>query len=66
MRIAIPRLLAPAALLAAALFALTPAPLPADEGMWTLDNLPLRPLEERYGFVPTPQWLEHVQKASRP
>jgi hypothetical protein len=35
----------------------------ADDGMWTLDNLPMQHLQERYGFVPTPQWVEHVQKA---
>jgi hypothetical protein len=36
----------------------------ADEGMWTLDNLPLKRLQERYGFAPTPQWVEHVQKSA--
>ena len=25
--------------------------LRADEGMWTFDNLPLRQLKEKYGFV---------------
>ena len=40
------------------------APAAADEGMWTLDNLPLQQLQARYGFTPTPAWLEHVQKAS--
>ena len=35
----------------------------ADDGMWTLDNLPVQRLQERYGFTPTPQWVEHVQKA---
>lgn len=54
------------------LFALTAAiallagilPLQAEEGMWTLDNLPLKQLKEKYGFAPTPQWLEHVRLAS--
>src|SRR3970282_1074912 len=32
----------------------------ADEGMWTFDNLPLKLLEERYGFKPTPEWLDHI------
>ena len=44
--------------------ALTPAVARADEGMWTLDHLPLQQLQQRYGFTPTPEWIEHVQKAS--
>ncbi len=36
----------------------------ADEGMWTFDHLPLQRLQERYGFTPSPQWIEHVQKAA--
>jgi hypothetical protein len=52
--------LAVAALAVAALV----VPALADEGMWTFDNLPLQLLQERYGFTPTPQWIEHVQKAS--
>jgi hypothetical protein len=36
----------------------------ADEGMWTLDNLPLQQLETRYGFKPTPEWVEHVRLSS--
>ncbi len=27
----------------------------ADEGMWTLDNPPLKQLKEKYGFEPTPR-----------
>ena len=41
-----------------------PAAVRADEGMWTFDHLPLQQLQERYGFAPTPEWIEHVQKAS--
>src|SRR6266478_4411129 len=36
----------------------------ADEGMWLFDNPPLKQLKEKYQFEPTPQWLEHLQKAS--
>src|SRR5438094_1034614 len=36
----------------------------ADEGMWLFDAPPLKQLKEKYQFEPTPQWLEHLQKAS--
>jgi Peptidase S46 len=36
----------------------------ADEGMWTFDNPPLKQLKEKYGFVPTEEWLRHVRLAS--
>src|SRR5512137_1623386 len=39
-------------------------PLAADEGMWTLDNPPLKQLKEKYGFEPTPAWLEHLRLSS--
>jgi hypothetical protein len=35
----------------------------ADEGLWLINRPPFRLLHERYGFDPTPQWLEHVQKS---
>ena len=38
--------------------------LRADEGMWTLDNLPLDQLRERYQFTPTQQWLDHLRLSS--
>jgi len=34
------------------------------EGMWTFDNLPAAALQEKYGFTPSPEWLEHVRPAS--
>ncbi len=40
------------------------APILVDEGMWTLDNLPLAPLKKHYGFAPTAAWIELLQKAS--
>lgn len=36
----------------------------AEEGMWTFDNPPLRQLKEKYNFIPTQQWLDHVRLAS--
>lgn len=39
------------------------SPARADEGMWLLNQPPTRALKERYGFEPSPQWLEHVQKS---
>ena len=35
----------------------------ADEGMWLLNRPPVKQLEDRYGFTPTAEWLEHVQKS---
>ncbi len=35
-----------------------------DEGMWTFDNLPLKLLAEKYGFTPTPEWLDRVRRSS--
>src|SRR5205809_1931067 len=36
----------------------------ADEGMWLFNAPPLKQLKDKYQFEPTPQWLEHLQKAS--
>ncbi|MFL6526564.1 MAG: S46 family peptidase [Chthoniobacterales bacterium] len=36
----------------------------ADEGMWLFNNPPTQQLKQKYNFEPTPQWLEHLQKAS--
>jgi len=35
-----------------------------DEGMWTFDNPPVKILKEKYGFVPTKEWLDHVRLSS--
>src|SRR5437773_6145110 len=36
----------------------------SDEGMWLFNAPPLKQLKEKYQYEPTPQWLEHLQKAS--
>jgi hypothetical protein len=36
----------------------------AGEGMWTFDNPPLKQLQQKYGFTPTQQWLDHVRLSS--
>jgi len=36
----------------------------ADEGMCLFNAPPLKQLKEKYQFEPTPQWLDHLQKAS--
>ncbi len=39
-------------------------PVAADEGMWTFDNPPTKLLQEKYGFTPTKEWLDHLRLAS--
>lgn len=39
-------------------------PAAAAEGMWPLTNLPAAQLQQRFGFTPSSQWVEHVQLAS--
>jgi len=36
----------------------------SDEGMWTLDNLPQKNLQEKYHFKITDKWLKNAQLAS--
>src|SRR5207247_5079613 len=36
----------------------------AHEGMWLFNAPQRKQLREKYQFEPTPQWLEHLQKAS--
>jgi hypothetical protein len=35
-----------------------------EEGMWTFDNPPVKLLQEKYGFTPTKQWLDHLRLSS--
>lgn len=59
------RSLLPLAVLACAPVLLPPIPFAhADEGMWTMDHLPVDLMKQRYGFTPTPAWTERVTKAS--
>ena len=54
-----------AATMAVALgIAMTIPTLHGDEGMWLYSSPPLKQLKEKYGFEPTQQWLEHIQKSS--
>ena len=41
-----------------------PSFVQGDEGMWTFDNLPLRQLQDRHGFEPSPDWITRVRSAS--
>ena len=36
----------------------------AEEGMWTFDNPPLKLLKEKYNFVPSQAWLDHLRLSS--
>ncbi len=36
----------------------------ADEGMWTMDNLPAKQMQARYGFTPSAEWIQRVTQAS--
>ena len=36
----------------------------AAEGMWTLDNLPMKELKARYGFAPDAKWIQHAQRSA--
>jgi hypothetical protein len=47
--------------LAAALILGAIGVLPADEGMWVFDNLPLKQLKATYGFEPTPEWIAQLR-----
>lgn len=51
---------------AAALSLASTASLPAlaAEGMWTLDNLPIAQMQQRYGFSPDATWVDKVMRSS--
>ena len=36
----------------------------ADEGMWVFNNLPLETLKQKYGFEPSPEWIEHLRSSA--
>lgn len=40
------------------------SPLFGDEGMWLFTDPPKEMLKERYGFEPTPEWLERLRKSA--
>ena len=52
--------------IAAAVLVLTMIPTETygDEGMWLFNNPPRAQLKAKYGFEPTDEWLDHVQKSS--
>jgi hypothetical protein len=36
----------------------------ADEGMWTLDRLPVQQMQQRYGFTPSQAWVDRIRRAT--
>src|SRR5262249_31998495 len=43
---------------------LAPTVLHADEGMWTFDRPPSQAIQQKYGFTPTKDWLDHLRLSS--
>jgi hypothetical protein len=41
-----------------------PTAMQAEEGMWTFDNFPSKTVATKYGFTPSPAWLDHVRLSS--
>ena len=48
---------------ALALLVTAVSPAFADEGMWPFDYPPTGLLQSRYGFTPSREWLQHVQRS---
>jgi Peptidase S46 len=44
--------------------ALAGAPLRAEEGMWTFENLPTKKIQAAYNWAPDQAWLDHVRLSS--
>ena len=36
----------------------------AEEGMWTFNDFPSAKVQQKYGFAPTQQWLDHLRLSS--
>src|SRR5438309_2967763 len=53
-----------ALVVAALLLFIIPWEAPADEGMWLFNHPPRKILEGKYGFNPSNEWLDHVQKSA--
>jgi peptidase S46-like protein len=53
-----------AMLLSSLLPGLLPGTARADEGMWTMDNLPVKQMQARYGFTPSAEWIKRVTQSS--
>ena len=51
-------------MLAATALSNSPSRAIADEGMWLFNQPPRELLKQRYGFEPTDQWLDHLQKSA--
>jgi hypothetical protein len=51
-------------MLAATVLSSSPSRAFADEGMWLFNQPPRDLLKQRYGFDPTDEWLEHLQKSA--
>jgi hypothetical protein len=58
LNIALRKSLIAAAVLSIAVYAV------AEEGMWTFNNVPVKLIQQKYGFTPTQQWLDHLRLSS--
>ncbi|WP_435015604.1 S46 family peptidase [Tundrisphaera sp. TA3] len=48
----------------AAALMMTGGIVPADEGMWVFDKLPLKHLKDTYGFEPPAGWVDHLRSSA--